>query len=157
MHQDLIQKFYTAFNKLDHETMATCYHDDIHFSDPAFTNLKGKEAVGMWHMLCTRAKDFNLTFDEIWVEGDKGGCKWVATYLFSKTGRMVENHITAEFEFKDGKIIRHKDTFDLYKWTRMALGMPGILLGWTPFLQNKVKGMGMGELRKFMSKNGYES
>lgn len=154
-NQDLIKQFYTAFSELNHEGMISCYHDEIHFSDPAFTNLQGKEAAAMWHMLCNRAKEFELTFDNVWAEGDKGGCNWIATYLFSKTGRKVENHITATFTFKDGKIITHKDSFDLYKWTRMALGMPGILLGWTPMLQNKVRAMGQKELEKFMAKNNY--
>lgn len=154
-YQKLIETFYTGFQQLNHQTMESCYHDQVHFSDPAFSSLQGKEAVAMWHMLCSRAKDFKLTYDQVWVDGNKGGCRWIATYLFSKTGRMVENHITATFEFQDGKIIRHRDEFDLYKWTRMALGLPGMLLGWTPFLQNKVRSMGMDELRKFMSKNNY--
>ena len=154
-NKKLIEKFYTAFSELKHEEMAECYHDDIVFSDPAFQNLKGKEAVAMWHMLCQRAQQFKLTFSDVWAEGDKGGCNWKATYLFSKTGRMVENHIKAEFLFEDGKIIRHQDSFDFYKWTRMALGGMGTILGWTSFLQNKVRAMGMSELRKFMAKNNY--
>ncbi|MGB0524974.1 MAG: nuclear transport factor 2 family protein [Flammeovirgaceae bacterium] len=154
-HKELIQQFYTAFSQLNHESMAECYHDEIQFSDPAFQNLQGKEVVGMWHMLCTRAQNFELKFENVWAEGNKGGCKWIATYLFSKTGRTIENHIQATFEFKDGKIIKHQDQFDFYKWTRMALGLSGILLGWTPFLQNKVRAMGMKELRKFMAKNDY--
>ncbi len=54
---------------------------------------------------------------------------------------MVNNSIDAAFTFRDGLIATHVDTFDLYKWTRMALGMPGVLLGWTPLLQGKVRQM----------------
>ena len=154
-NQALIEKFYSAFAQLDYQSMAECYHEDIHFSDPAFTNLNGKEAFAMWHMLCTRAKEFNLTFDNVWANETQGGCNWNAKYLFSKSGKKVDNHITATFTFKDGKIIDHKDHFDFYKWSCMALGLPGILLGWTPFLRNKVQQMGMKELHKFMAKNNY--
>ena len=51
---------------------------------------------------------------------------------------MVINDIIAEFKIKDGKIIKHQDKFDFYKWSRQALGFPGLFLGWTPFLKNKV-------------------
>ena len=55
----------------------------------------------------------------------KGSADWTADYLFSKTGRQVFNEIHAEFEFKDGKIFRHHDTFDIWKWSRQALGISG--------------------------------
>lgn len=50
----LLEKFYSAFQRLDAETMASCYASDIQFSDPVFPNLQGNEAADMWRML-TRA------------------------------------------------------------------------------------------------------
>lgn len=47
----LLEKFYSAFQRLDAETMASCYASDIQFSDPVFTNLQGNEAADMWRML----------------------------------------------------------------------------------------------------------
>ncbi|MCK5702831.1 MAG: nuclear transport factor 2 family protein, partial [Cyclobacteriaceae bacterium] len=63
---------------------------------------------------------------------------WEAYYSFSKTGRKVHNIINAEFEFKDGKIIKHIDNFDLYKWSKQALGIQGLILGWTGFFKKKL-------------------
>jgi ketosteroid isomerase-like protein len=152
-HEQLIEKFYTAFQQKDWQTMQSCYHEEVTFSDPAFQNLKGKEAKAMWHMLAVSAKNFSLTFNQVKADDRKGCCHWEATYSFSRTGRKVLNKIDAYFEFKEGLILRHIDRFDFWKWTRMALGAPGILLGWSPLLQNKVRATALGGLKKFMSEN----
>lgn len=146
---ELIRTFYTAFQKLDAETMAQCYAPQIHFSDPVFTNLRGVEAANMWRMLCSRAVDFSLRFDDIAADDRHGRAHWVATYTFTQSGRQVVNDIAAEFEFVEGKIVRHQDRFDLWKWSRQALGVPGFLLGWTPLIQNKIRAQAAKGLRSF--------
>jgi hypothetical protein len=45
------------------------------------------------------------------------------------------NKVHASFVFQDGLIIRHDDSFDLWRWASQALGLRGLLLGWTPFVQ----------------------
>ncbi len=136
---ELITRFYQAFQQLDAETMASCYTEDVRFSDPVFTDLRGREASDMWRMLCTRAKDFSLTFDGVVADEHSGKARWVATYLFSQTGNTVVNHIEASFVFRDGKIAEHRDRFDLWRWARQALGMKGVLLGWAPPVQNAIR------------------
>jgi hypothetical protein len=54
--------------------------------------------------------------------------------------------------FKNGKIVRHRDQFNLWKWARQALGLKGLLLGWTPFLQNAVRAQAAKGLTIFRSK-----
>ncbi len=152
---EIIEKFYNAFQQKDWKTMQSCYHDDVCFNDPAFQNLSGNQAKAMWHMLAINARDFSLQFRDAKTEGNHGSCYWEATYTFSKTGRVVVNKIHASFEFKDGLISKHTDHFDFWKWTQMALGAPGTLLGWSSFLQNKVRKTAMGSLNKFMHENGY--
>ncbi len=78
---------------------------------------------------------------------------WEPVYSFSQTGRHVHNIIDAEFEFKDGKIIRHIDTFDFWRWSKQALGAPGLLLGWSSFLRNKVSTMAAKSLTAFIDKH----
>lgn len=153
--EQLITKFYSAFQQRDWRTMQTCYHEEVIFNDPAFTNLQSKQAKAMWHMLAENAKDFSLVFSQVMATDSEGSCHWEATYSFSRTGRKVVNKIDASFQFKDGLIHRHTDRFDFWKWTRMALGTSGILLGWTPFLQNKVKATAMSGLAKFIEQKGY--
>ena len=51
-------------------------------------------------------------------------------------------------------IIEHRDDFDLWAWTRMALGLPGVLLGWTPIIQGKVRKTAGAGLDAYMAKHG---
>lgn len=136
---ELIKRFYQAFQQLDSETMAICYAEDVRFSDPVFTDLRGRAAGDMWRMLCARAQDFSLTFDGVEADDQQGRARWVATYLFSQTGNTVVNQIEARFVFRDGKIAEHHDRFDLWRWASQALGIKGLLLGWAPFVQKAIR------------------
>jgi ketosteroid isomerase-like protein len=120
---DLIHQFYTAFQQKDAAGMKACYGKDLVFNDPVFQNLSYIEANKMWEMLLRRGKDLELTFDN--VRPTPTGCSadWEATYTFSQTGRKVVNRIHAQFEIMDGKITRHTDSFDFYKWARQAFGL----------------------------------
>ena len=138
-HNALITEFYSAFQRLDAEAMAACYTADVVFRDPAFGELRGRDAGDMWRMLTTRAKDFSLTFDHVRSDDSTGSAHWVATYLFSATGNTVVNDIGVRFVFRDGKICEHHDHFDLWRWSRQALGIKGLLLGWSPALKNAVR------------------
>jgi hypothetical protein len=64
----------------------------------------------------------------------------------------VTNHIKAEFVIRNGKILSHTDSFSLYKWSSQALGLPGMLLGWTPIIRNKVRATAMQSLEMFMKR-----
>jgi ketosteroid isomerase-like protein len=136
---ELIQRFYTAFQQRDAEAMVACYADDVVFSDPAFGELHGEEARDMWRMLVARAQDFSLTFEGVEADDRSGRAHWVAGYLFSQTGRAVVNRIDARFVFRDGRIVEHRDSFDLWSWTRQALGLKGTLLGWSPLVQRAIR------------------
>jgi ketosteroid isomerase-like protein len=141
----LIERFYQAFARRDAEEMASLYTDDVRFSDPAFGILNGEHARNMWRMLAGRAKDLELTFSVLSDER----AHWEARYTFSQTGRKVHNVIEATFEFRDGKIARHDDVFDFWRWSRHALGPVGLLLGWTPLLQNAVRKKALAGLAEF--------
>lgn len=154
MSKELISTFYEAFKNGDGQTMASMYHEDAQFSDAAFKNLNAKEAGAMWNMLIERAKgDLKIEFHSVEEGDDSATCVWEARYPFSKTGRRVHNIIRSEMKFKDGKIIDHKDHFDFWKWSRMALGTSGLLLGWTPIIKNKVQTMARKGLTDYMSAN----
>ena len=101
-------------------------------------------------MLCKSAKDLTIQTDKIEVDGEYGTCNWTAIYPFSKTGRKVVNKIKAHMRIADGKIIEHTDEFDIYKWSRQALGLPGILLGWSGYLKNKIRSDARKKLDAFI-------
>jgi len=147
----LIDRFYEAFARRDHATMAACYAPDATFSDEVFKDLRGPEVPGMWRMLCVRGTDLTLEHSEVVAEGDRGSAHWEADYTFSATGRPVHNSIDASFTFRDGLIAVHTDRFDLWKWARQALGPAGVLLGWSPPIQNKVRAEARKNLTEFMA------
>ena len=149
-HAELIEQFYTAFAAGDAEKMVACYHADIEFADPVFQSLSGDRARGMWRMLCSRATDLKVTHSAVTADGDTGTAHWDAVYTFN-TGRVVHNSIEARFEFADGLIRKHVDTFDLWKWTRMALGPAGALFGWLPPFQGAIRRKANGQLQKFLA------
>lgn len=152
-NEELIERFYKAFDRHDAASMAACYAPNVRFHDPVFLDLEGPLACGMWKMLCERGKDLRVEVSNIKADDTKGSAHWDATYTFSVTGRNVLNRIDATFELKDGKIIAHRDDFDLWKWTRMALGVKGTLLGWLPPVQNAVRKQARKGLDEFLSKS----
>ena len=153
MSQATIERFYAAFAQLDGQTMQACYAEDATFDDEAFS-LKGRREVGgMWRMLCdaTKAKGrdhWKLQVSQV----TPNSAHWEAHYKFSATGRLVLNKIDASFEFNAQDLItRHRDRFDFWTWSRQALGTPGLLLGWTPFLKNKVRATAAGNLKRYLA------
>ncbi|MCD6067473.1 MAG: nuclear transport factor 2 family protein [Bacteroidetes bacterium] len=151
-NDEVITRFYTAFQKKDFRAMQQLYADTAVFSDPVFTNLDAKQVRAMWEMLILRGKDMTLEFKNVQSSSTGGSAEWVANYTFSATGRHVENRIKATFEIDNGKIIKHTDVFDFKRWSKQAFGFRGWLLGGTSFLKNKVQENAMGNLKKYMER-----
>jgi ketosteroid isomerase-like protein len=152
VNQQLVVRFYTAFQQLDYKTMQNCYHENAVFFDPVFQDLNAYELRNMWEMLCRQAKDFNLKFSDVHADDEYGGCKWTATYTFSRTNRKVINQVKSYFKFHEGKIVEHTDDFDLWKWSRQALGIKGWVLGWSEFLQKRVRTSAQDKLLEYLNK-----
>lgn len=151
--EELITRFYAAFQAKDHAAMCACYADHASFTDPVFTNLNAAEVCAMWTMLVTRGKDLELEFRNVSGNDHLGSAEWKATYTFTGTGRKVVNHIHATFEIENGKIVSHIDRFSFAKWARQALGTKAVLLGWTGLVQKKVRKNARLQLEKFLQQN----
>ncbi len=149
---ELLENFYRSFQAKDGDAMAAVYGDDATFSDPVFTDLKGHEVGGMWQMLCKRGKDLRVEYEVLSADDTSGRARWEAWYTFSGTGRKVHNTVASTFVFDGGKVVAQVDDFDFYAWTRMALGPMGTLLGWTPFVQNKIRRTARGGLEAFLQR-----
>jgi hypothetical protein len=147
----LIERFYTAFQQGDYQTMQSMYHDRATFCDPVFGTLHAPEVRAMWEMLIKSGKDLRITFHHVEADRLQGACSWEAWYRFSRTNRPVHNVIRASFAFDDGKIFRHADNFSFWRWSRQALGVTGLLLGGTAGLQRKIAHAAHENLTKFMS------
>ena len=147
---ELIERFYAAFARRDGAAMAACYTPDVVFYDPVFQGLEGRQPGAMWRMLTQRGKDLEVRLLDHAADGETGTAHWTADYTFS-TGRKVHNDVHARFLFRDGLISDHRDSFDLWAWTRQALGVPGVLLGWSPLIQNTVRRKARAGLDAFMA------
>lgn len=150
-NEALIHRFYQAFAARDAAGMRACYHPEIVFTDPVFGELRGERAGAMWSMLTARAKELQVTHDGVQADDTRGRAHWEARYPFTQTGRRVHNRIDAEFEFRDGLIVRHTDTFSFHAWARQALGPVGLLLGWAPPLRAKVSRTAIAGLDRYMA------
>ena len=154
MSQATIERFYTAFERLDSATMQACYAEGARFEDEVFTLVGPVQIGGMWRMLCEATKDkgrahWKLATSHV----TEHSAHWEAHYKFSATGRMVHNRIDAAFTFDSrGRITWHRDRFDFWGWSRQALGTPGLLLGWTPWFRNQVREKAARNLQRFIDK-----
>ena len=152
-NQQLIEHFYQSFQRKDYRSMAACYHPDATFADEVFSLKNGKEIAAMWHYLCESGKDLYIEYAGVQADERSGRAHWEAHYTFSRTGRKVHNIIEASFQFQDSKIVRHVDRFPFWRWSQQAFGLTGWLLGWTPFLRNKVRDTAMSGLLRFIEQH----
>ena len=148
----IVLEFYTAFANRDAQAMAEHYHADCTFSDPVFGELNHARVTAMWTMLCTRGKDLSVQLVEVLDVPAGVVAIWTADYSYGKAQRQVHNRINASFEFKDGRIFRHRDEFNLWNWSRMAFGAPGLFLGWTGTFKRTIQRNAILSLERFRDK-----
>ena len=150
-HERLVRDLYSALGRKDGDAMAACYGPNATFEDPAFGKLEGAKVGGMWRMLTARATDLSVRLEYVQADDNAASARWVAEYTFTATGRRVRNVGLANFALRDGGIQSHVDSFPFWRWSRQALGAPGLLLGWTPMLRSKVRRNARRQLERFMT------
>jgi ketosteroid isomerase-like protein len=151
-NEQLLTRLYSAFAARDAATMVSCYAPDATFDDPVFS-LRGAEVSAMWQMFCSNAKSFSLTFSGIRADDSTGVAHWEPCYHFATTGRPVINRIDSRFAFRDGLIVAQQDSFDFWRWSRQALGLPGWALGWSGWLRGRVRAKARRQLDRFIARS----
>ncbi|CAN5883215.1 nuclear transport factor 2 family protein [soil metagenome] len=146
-----ITMLYQALQAGNAEAMAPLYHPEATFRDPVF-DLTGSDIGDMWRMFCAAGADLTVEFSNVAADDRWGTARWKASYTFPPTRRSVHNFIEAGFEFEDGQIVVHRDCFDLRAWARQATGVPGLLLGWTPWMQNRIRQSAADQLKRFQQR-----
>ncbi len=146
-----ITLLYQALGAGNAEAMALLYHPEATFHDPIF-DLTGSDIGDMWRMFCAAGADLTVEFSDVTADDREGTARWQASYAFPPTRRSVRNLIAAEFEFASGQIVAHRDHFDLGAWARQATGVPGVLLGRTPWMQNRIRQSAADQLRRFQQR-----
>ena len=154
-----LTRFYNAFAHLDPDAMALSYAPDVRFQDEVFS-LEGRDQVmAMWRMLCESMQasgraDWKLSYRVISVDADTGRLHWSAYYRFGTVQRPVHNRIHSTFRFNAaGQITQHHDQFDFWRWSRQALGLPGLLLGWSPLLRRQVRLKALASLNRYSARH----
>jgi ketosteroid isomerase-like protein len=150
----VVTRFYEAFARRDAAGMTACYHPAATFEDPAFGPLDREAACAMWAMLLGRSADLAVTHRITDETGPMVTAHWEARYTFTRTGRSVLNRIEATFTLEDGLIRNHRDRFSFWAWARQAFGPAGLLLGWTPWFQAKVRAEALRALAAYRAKRG---
>jgi limonene-1,2-epoxide hydrolase len=146
-----IDDFYAALARGDWAAVGAAYADDAQFSDPVFPHLDATQVRAMWRMLLTADSGLQVTHQVLHNGRDRIRCRWEARYAFGRERRPVHNIVTAEFILRDGRIVHHRDHFDLWRWSRQALGPVGLLLGWTPWLRRRVRAQAARSLARAMA------
>jgi ketosteroid isomerase-like protein len=148
---ELIQKLYDSFDQRDGDAMAQCYAPSATFTDPGFGELHGEEIGGMWRMLCATNSQLTVSVSHIVTDDASGSANWEARYLFDPKKKSIINKISATYRFEDGLIVEHIDDFSFHTWAKQALGLVGMLLGGTSFLQDQVRSQARRRLDSFMA------
>ena len=121
--EQVVTRFYEAFARHDFPGMACNYAVDVEFTDSIFGTLKGKRALAMWAMLVAQGEDLVVVPSQIRADGGVTRAHWDARYTFAFLAfdNEVHNAVEATFELENGKIVRHRDQFDLRRWMHVAL------------------------------------
>lgn len=154
-NSQIVTQFYTAFAKGNAQQMLQHYAEEVTFYDPAFGQLTHQQPHAMWKMLTSRfTNETTIEFTLLEEKDNTVIVAWTAHYQFGPTKQWVTNRVTSTLQLKNGKIFHHRDDFNLWKWSIQALGLPGFLLGWTPFMQKKIQQNTNSLLQKYIAKKG---
>ncbi|MCW8087923.1 nuclear transport factor 2 family protein [Sabulicella glaciei] len=138
--RQLLERFFAAVQRRDHEAIAACYTEDATFEDIAFSLSGRSEIHAMWRMIA--ASDLRMTYVVEDASRQEGHARWTADYTFRSApdapGRPVHNELRSSFAFRDGRIARQVDECNALRWGVQALGpVPGVLSTLLPVLRRR--------------------
>ena len=144
-----IHRFFTAYQNKEYTTMQNCYSEDAVYNNPIYGLNDTEHVKAMWEMICKTNKEESLHFENIeLLDHEYATCDWSLVYYY--TNRRINNKIKSYLRLENGLIIEHTDAFDLYKWTRMAFGLTGSLIGWSNFFQKRIQKSTRKKLSEFI-------
>jgi len=75
----------------------------------------------MWAFVTRPEPNLTLTFEIVSADNNHVQARLTDHYIFTDTGRKVDNAITSTFSFRDNLIIDHRDDCDPVLWANMAM------------------------------------
>ncbi|MCY2688258.1 nuclear transport factor 2 family protein [Salinimicrobium sp. TH3] len=152
-NEKIILEFFQAFQKGNAKAMNACYHKNVVFYDPVFGHIKGDRVRAMWYMLLEKSGgELNISFSEIQANDYNGSARWTASYYYGPSRRRVVNEVVGTFYIQNGKILQHTNHFDLWNWSRQALGFKGFLMGWTKSMKLEIQQESSKMLSRYIHK-----
>ncbi|KAG8804898.1 hypothetical protein FRC17_005845 [Serendipita sp. 399] len=154
--EQLVERYLAAYKAYDLAAMDACTDPEFTFSDPAFPSLNSKQAKGMFSMFVNNREKNKMELEYKDIKKGLNDLTYTATYTvrYIFNGRPVTNVIdtTLTISPQSNLLLSQVDTFPFHAWARQALGLPGLLLGWTGFLQSQVQNNAAQTLEKYMKK-----
>lgn len=152
---EILQNYYDVFQNLELDKMSNYYHSDVEFYDHAFGTLNKDELMAMWSMLFHKAfKSLTIEVSNIKVVDNIGFAHVECYYTYSLTNRKVHNIIDTTIKFKEDKIIKQIDIFNLKRWAEQSLGWKQSVFAGTTFFKNRLQKQTGTALDKYL-KNEY--
>jgi hypothetical protein len=133
----LIVRFFEAYNQNDWQSIARCYHDKASFSDPIYPDLREESIVYLWFDRLATRKKVDLKFRVVFADERKVQVEWSG--LSPLHGRSVRINGLSTFALWDEAIVRHVDEYSFVDWSRQALGWKAWLMGGLRFYQTRVQ------------------
>lgn len=125
-------------------------HPDLHYFDPILGDLHGREALARWPIFFAQPHEPSLHFFDITAKDDTVHVRYFLHYTDAETGRKIDHGISAELTIRDNRITHHKDTFDIWRFATMKLGMRGRLLGFLPSTADALRKKARAELDAYL-------
>ncbi|MGL6316330.1 nuclear transport factor 2 family protein [Vibrio sp. WXL103] len=115
MDIDSVAAFYQQLDKSNLHTLPNIYHQDVVFEDPAH-RMHGINSLEQYFISMYRSVN-SCHFDIHTAEqvGDHGYIRWLMRLSHAKlaNGEPIEVEGITYVEFAEGKVIHHRDYFDL--------------------------------------------
>lgn len=129
-NREVAEQFFGRLGARDVAGAMACCDAQIEYSSPFF-ELRGARVASMWRMWLGALPALSLLCDDIRAGYQGASAHWSAEYTLG-TGaseRRVRHRVSADLSFAEGKIIGHRDRFNLHEWASLRYGSVGGALG----------------------------
>lgn len=148
---EIVEQFYSAFSKLDFQTLSKYLSQDVVYYDPLWGLLEGDLVFYLWQMKCESLSYFSFQYHDIEeLDSEYITCKWETRFFYKKSGTHVKMNGKAYMRINNGLITEHSDGYKLSDWLAATRGWKGKLLGWTGYMKRKEESIHREQLERYI-------
>jgi hypothetical protein len=134
-----ISKLFTAIETGDTYSIMECYHDFSTIYDPIVGTIYGEVAPYYPSLLATSFLSARIEVTKLVTEKLSGFAEVKIQLTRRESNKVITCRGRLEFEFKDGKICRQVNEYNVWHLMREIDGKPGSLFGMLPSYRRKYK------------------